>query len=235
MKKILRCFNLLVYPLILCLVILQLPRYGLAQEEIVIDNYYPSPAGYYDQLKVNTSLNFKYGASISTTGTAGEVAMITFNADGMVFGPQEGARFDGEVTVVGDMTNERNCYFSIRRTLHGDNNITANRVTAQQIVGQRITSINESLRGAYVRDTTRGWDLGASVETRLDEDVDIQGLARVNGLQATAITATAVAMSLFAATGLSEATMIAIGAAIAALIASDVSHIYHALNINPNL
>lgn len=74
MKKILAYCRLAAYPLIFCLITVQLPRLACAQEQITITTYYPSPFGSYQDLTVARDLSvgetLYIGQGDPTPGTA---------------------------------------------------------------------------------------------------------------------------------------------------------------------
>ncbi len=64
MQRVITCFRFIAYPLIISLAILNVPFPALAQEDITITTYYPSPSGSFNELTISSFLNFENGAFI---------------------------------------------------------------------------------------------------------------------------------------------------------------------------
>ena len=113
MKKQNIYFKCIVYPLIACFVVVQVPCASFAQEQITLTTYYPSPQGSYNELSVQANLNFANGAHIRggdtlagpftdliTLSRVGGVWTVTFNVP-VVFSRNFVVR--GDLTVEGDL------------------------------------------------------------------------------------------------------------------------------------
>lgn len=119
MDRAARYFTFLIYPVIISLVLLGVPLPGFAQENLTITTYYPSPAGSYNEMTVQSFLYVGNNCTIRLGSPASFVDLMTFAT-----GPNR-IQFHVPVNVTGDIT---------ANNITAQNNLTvANTLTANGI------------------------------------------------------------------------------------------------------
>lgn len=252
MQIVLRYFRIAVYPLVICFIVSQAPKTALAQEQLTVTSFYPTPLGIYDKVSVSGSygsLEIKDGFQLCAgpdlavpcePGGTMTPMISFFPADfpqGIVFRKHVTFRghagFNDNVTVTGNFISrgQISAYkIEADNTIHSELEGEITGWPGEIIAG--IITGTEYIAGRRVIDTVRGRNIGASIEQRYLEDIDIQG---VNAWQTTAIAAIAAAMTLYETTGLSPATIVAIIAADVLVAAGEAAQIWAMTHINPNV
>ncbi len=227
MKRLIKRFNLIALLLIPALIFSYLPS-PVSAEEITITTYYPSPYGSYNNLTVGTALNLVYGTGIVKAGAsaAGPFSdIMTISASGITFLVpvvfNQGMTINGPLTVNGLLTVNGNIIAQL-----SSGNITASGSITS--TGGTITANRNYIKGAGVRDSLTGYDIGTSLAIRKNSDVAERGY--LYSTQAALESCVAIAALQLAIAPRTAAT--AFGVFDAWLIATTAAEILHPIPAN---
>lgn len=167
MKRTIKRFSYLVYPLVFSLLVLGTPLPSFAQENITITTYYPSPMGSYNDLSVARYLDMENGLIVRSRLNTG-------------------AAWQNIMSISPNLIT-----FLVPVTLNGAVTLNANVVSNRDITARNITATN-TLSGAIV--LAGIVNLGNAVAQRQAWDWTIFGSQQIQTLNMIA-TCAAVAIS----------------------------------------
>jgi hypothetical protein len=180
MKKVLKHFSYLAYPLVFTLVILSIPLPSFA-EDLTITTYYPSPYGNYSELTVEQNLNISQNANIRS-GTSVPASwtnvmkvtptVITFSVP-VVF--SKVTTFNDTATF-NKIAPQKAIITNGNLQINGYTDTTQDIRTNGKLIAQdNVVSANGEVYGQAINDMGNGWDLGDSLRQRYLYDLDVKG------------------------------------------------------------